>query len=630
MKKIFALILVLVFVLLLVACDKNETTPTTNSTTSSTDDSSDYPNTPPDDNTQIGPSHKNEPDVDPTRPTVEGTLAEALKVFDAVDTFGNEGKVSSYTDYTNVDVSKLAVNKQYKIEKGGIYRIYGKSTNGQIFVQAKDQNVILLLDGVDLTYAGSAPAIYAEDCASVTIIVAENSQNLIADTDVNGENAAIRVRSCNLKIGGKGKLTVQGNAKNAIACTKEIEINGGLFNLTSVKHGIYGKLGVTINGGKFVINAARSGIKSGDDEIGNEAIGKIVINSGSLRIKCYTNGLNATGSVSMTNGRLVVESMDKAVVATSDINVSGGMMILSTASDAIKSDTAINVSGSSNIKITSNGNGFECTNTDNNGKINVSTTGVIYIKTSPVYEKSATGEYKLDGDKYVLIEGNESVYDRYKLVECKGFETDGELKISKGSIGINSFEDCINGSNVTVSGGKLYLASQRDAIDGEQSVTVDGTADVKVIASEKGFRSAMVVNLNAGTTEIYANTDAIKSGAVSVLSGTHILYEKVEVEDAKAFTVRGGLFLSVSTTNEPVVARCLIPNAYGTLTDKELCIAGKYLSVIMGNAQYSVVLPKDYTEKISVFFAAESQGKCTAIIGQNEKSQELTQGSFYN
>ena len=629
MKRIFALILVLVFVLVLVACGKNETTPTTNSTTQSTDDNSDLPNTPPDDSTPVGPSHKNEPDVDPTRPTVEGVLAEDLKVFDAADTFGYEGKISSYTDYTNVDVSKVAVNKQYKIEKGGIYRIYGKSTNGQIYIQAKDQNVILLLDGVDLTYAGSAPTIYAEDCASVTIITAENSQNTIADTDVNGENAAIRVRSCNLKMGGKGKLTVKGNAKNGIACTKEIVIDGGIYNITSVKHGIYGKLGVTINGGKYSINSARSGIKSGDDEIGNEAIGKIEINSCSLRIKCYTNALNCTGPVTVTNGRIVVESLDKGIAATSDVNITGGTMIFSTASDAIKSDKAITVSGNANIKITTNGNGFECTNKANNGQVTISTTGIIYIKTTPVYVESTTGEYKLENGKYVLIEGTESVFERYKLVECKGIESDGEIKISKAIIGINSFEDCINGKNITISSGKLTLASQRDGADAEENLKVDGTSDVNVIASEKGLRAVKTVHLNAGTTTIYANTDAIKAGAVSVLAGTHILYEKVDVLDEKDFTIRGGFFLSVSTTNNPVVARCSVPNAYGTIDNKELCIAGKYFTVRMGVLQKTIVLPKDYTEKISVFFATSGSGNCSAIIGQEEASQALTQGTYY-
>lgn len=628
MKKIFALILALVFVLMLVACDKEKTPPTTNST-ASTEDDSNLPDTPPDDNTQVGPSIKNEPDVDPTRPTVEGTLEEALEVFKAVDTFGNEGKVSSYTDYTNVDVSKLAVNTQYKIEMGGIYRIYGKSANGQIYVKAKDQNVILLLDGVDLTNAGTGPAIYAEDCASVSIILAENSQNVINDASTNNENGAIRVRSCNLKMGGKGQLTLKGNAKHGIACTKEIELNGGIYNITSVRHGIYGKLGITVNGGKYVINSARSGLKSGDDEIGNEATGKIVINACSLRIKCYTNALNCIGPVTVNNGRITVDASGKGIVATSDVSITGGTMILNTAEDAIKSDTKIDVTGTSNIKITTNGNGFESTNKENTGSVTVSTSGVIYIKTLPTYVESTTGEYKLVNGKYVLIEAGETVVERYALIECKGFETDGTVKITKSTVGVNSFEDCLNGKTITVGSCVLVLSTQRDGMDASDSLTVEGNADVNIIASEKGLRAVNAVNLNAGKTTIYANTDAIKAGAVSVISGKHILFEKVEVEKAELFTIRGGTFLSVSTTNNPVVARCTIPNVYGAINDKNLCIAGKYFSVLMGTAQETIVLPKDYTEKLSVFFAAEAQGTGKAIIGQNEKTQELTQGSFY-
>lgn len=626
MKRFFALILALLCVLAMASCgdtnpDSSSSTPTSSKTDVETNDSN-IPTTPPDDNTQLGPDDKDDPTIDTTKPTVESVMGELLNVFTSEDTFGDEGKISSYTDYTNVNVKDLEGGKQYNIVSGGVYRLYGKAENGQIYIKAKDQAVILLLDGVNLKYAGSAPVIYAEDCSKVTIVLAEGSNNYLEDSSINGENGAIKVKSCDLFLDGKGKLTIKGNSKHAISNTKNLTINGGTYHITSVRHGVYGKLGVTVNGGKFTINSARSGFKSGDDEVGKETEGNIVINACSALIRCNTNGINAYGAVEINNGRITVEALGKAVVATKDININGGTMIFNTSEDAIKSDTNVNISGTSNIKIATNGNGVECVNVD------VSTTGVIYIKTIPSFTKDPAGIYKLVSGEYVLVDGTEAAYvERYTLRECKGFEIDEKIVVSSSKMGVNSYEDCFNAKIIEVKSGDIVLSTKKDGMDASESIAISGATNVNVLSSDKGLKAVSTVTLTSGNTTIVANTDAIKADTVSVVAGKHILFEKVEY--VTSFTIRGGTFLSISTTNKPVEVRATIPNASGVITHKSLCVDGKQISVFMGAAQVSVVLPKDYTEKMSVLFAAENQGECAVIIGSNEKTEILTQGKFY-
>ncbi len=638
MKKFLALTLALIFVLMLASCGQQEvpdptpsTTPSSNDTTNSSSSSSnpsdsenpDAPVTPPDEDTPLGPSDKDEPSVDITRPTVESVLGNVMDVFTAEDTYGNEGKISSYTDYTNVDVTALEGGKQYKIEKSGIYRITGKTANGQIYIKAKDQNVILLLDGVDITYAGSAPAIYAESCASVTIVLAEGSVNFVSDTNVNGEASAVRVRSCDLTLGGKGRLVVKGNAKHGISCTKNLIINGGSYNITAIRHGIYGKLSLTINGGKYLINSARSGFKSGDDEVGKEAEGKITINSCSADIRCNTNGINSYGTVEINDGRIQVEADGKAITATKDVNINGGTLIFKTAEDAIKSDQSINITGKANVKVTTNGNGIECVD------LTVSTTGVIYIKTIPVFTEDVNGEYKMVSGEYVLVDGTETGYTkRYTLTECKGIEADNLIKISKATIGIDSYEDGFNSTLIEASSAKLVISTKKDAMDSSTNITLGGTIDVNIIDSNKGIKATNTVTINSGKTTISAETDAIKADMVSIVTGEHILYEKVEY--VSNFTLRGGTLVCISTTNNPVKVKSTIPNASGTISHKDLCTYGQQLTVVMGTESVSITLPKDYSEKCSVLFAAECQSECVVIIGNNEKTETLTQGSFYS
>lgn len=214
MKKIFALMLVLAFMLVFVACgddssgDGASNGTSGNNVVSSTDKSekpgeddktdesnkpvvnSSIPDTPPEDDRPIGPGEddepddpsvpsgpndKDEPELDTKKETVVDALGSSLKVFEAADTFGNEGQISKFTSYTaEYNLSTLSAGQRVTIKSGGTYRITGKNLNSQIFIQAKDAHVIILLDGVDLTSTTSVPAIYAEDCASVTIVLAEN------------------------------------------------------------------------------------------------------------------------------------------------------------------------------------------------------------------------------------------------------------------------------------------------------------------------------------------------------------------------------------------------------------------------------------------------------------------------
>ncbi|MBO5091083.1 MAG: carbohydrate-binding domain-containing protein, partial [Clostridia bacterium] len=317
MKKIAIILLSLMMVFALVACggntgtDTNTNTDTTSDTNTNTDTSTDTTDT----NTSTDTGNGgNVPDV-PQTPTyesssVEETLKEELGVFEEETTFGNEGSLG-FTTNNEIDVSKY-LNKKISITEGGTYKVYGTSSDGQISIEAVDQDVYIVLAGVSLTSGNSitGPAIFAKDCASVTIILEDGTENYLADNSANdGEGAVIRVRSCPLTLDGTGSLTIEANAKNAIANTKELTIEGGKYNIKAPGHGIYGKLGLTINGGTFDIEAEKSGFKSGDgDDTTNYEYGYIDINAGNTVISCGTNGFNCVGPVTIDNGRVEINA----------------------------------------------------------------------------------------------------------------------------------------------------------------------------------------------------------------------------------------------------------------------------------------------------------------------------------
>ena len=627
MKKIVALLLALVVVFALVACGANTNTGTnTNTNTGETNSNTNTSITPGNSNTDGGNENPGEgggdetggepapvvPEYDST--TVEEALKEDLKVFDKDSSFGNEGEVFDYTTSYEINLSRDAMNASYKIDKGGAYRVYGASSDGQIFINAVDQHVVLVLDNVSLTSGNSiaGPAIYAVDCASVTIVLKEGTTNYLSDSAVNdGEGAVIRVRSCDLIIDGKGALVIDAKAKNAIANTKELTINSGSYVLNAPNHGIYGKKGVTINGGTYDINSGKSGIKSGDGDTSEDyEYGYIKVTAGNIDIDCGTNGFNCVGPVTIENGKVVIDSeKGNAIEAINSVSVNGGTMILKSYKSTISSDEDVNIGGSSNIKLETTGNGISATN------VTIATKGVVYIKTILSYETVTESTQETD-TRYVLVDGEYVIYDatvhgtkvtQYVLRPGKGVNAD-KLTVKKGTIGIDSFQDAINVDTFEATGATMVLYTLKDAVDASISASVSGEADITILGAEKGINSDSVV-VNGGNLYVIAAKDAINSDSTVINGGVVYLFDKIDTGSNGTVTVNGGILLMITTNNVPQTTGGTSQYISAPVANKEYALPGNWINVITGDDVARVELPKDYTDKMVIYYSSETMGE---------------------
>ena len=641
MKRAIAILLSLLVVFALVACGTGNTDTNTNTSTdtdTTTDTGSGGGNDTNTDSSGNQNTDSSTGDTDSDKPTppvyesttVEDALKNDLGVFDEEDKYGNEGSIIDYVAVNEIDVSREANNKQAFIGKGGAYRIYGTSNDGQIYVSAPDEDVILILDGVSLTSGNSivGPAIFAVDCSSVTIVLVEGKENYLADNSANdGEGAVIRVRSCDLTIEGKGTLKVDGKAKNAIANTKELTINSGNFEISAVGHGIYGKLGVNINGGKFNIDAGKSGIKSGDgDDASSYEYGYIKVNSGSISIDCTTNGFNCVGPVTIKDGRINIASENgNGIDALEDVEISGGTLIFDSYKSAIATDANVEITDNANLKLIATGNGISAE------KVTLDADGVIYIKTTPTYEK-VTAETSETKTRYVYKDGTYVEYDPtvdgknatlYILRDSRGFEAT-EVVIKDGTIGIDSYQDCFNVEKLTVTKGKLVLFTVGDAIDASVQADISGNAEINVLGAEKGIK-AEALNIDGGSLNIVAVKDAINTRAGVISGGTVYLFDKIDLGTDGTITVNGGVLLMVSTTDNKQSTAGELSFVSAVITEREYALAGNYLKITSGEDIVLVELPKDYTEKMAVYYASSTVGENgTVSIGSCDSDGVFT------
>ena len=216
---------------------------------------------------------------------------------------------------------------QITITAHGIYRLSGTLADGQVLVDCGDTGEVwLILDGADITSTSGA-CIYIKQADRTHISLEKDSVNLLVDgvnyTFDPGDDepdGTIFARD-DLVLQGEGKLIIDANFKNAIAAKDDLTINGGVYDITSVGHGIKGKDSLTITGGVISVDAEGDGLKSTNAEGGSK------------------------GVVTITGGVVDVFAGDEGIQAISDVTVSGGVVTVDSRNNGIRSGTVLNLTG---------------------------------------------------------------------------------------------------------------------------------------------------------------------------------------------------------------------------------------------------------------------------------------------
>ena len=646
MKKFLSILLILVLSVTVLLCSCNDSTTDTNTdtntdtsaSTGSTDTSADTGSTDTSKPSGSG-SGTTKPGTNDDKPeiTYDTPIEHNLKVdnsvkldiFDSANTFGNEGNTTDYTNATPIDVSQLANNKTYTITKGGVYRIYGKSENGQILVNLKDavnREVVLVLDNLEMSYKGTKSVIYIEKCEKATIVLPANTVSTLTDTTNNLEKGVIHVRSCDLILDGKGTLNLNATAEKSrgIFNTKTLIVEGGIYNITTAySHGIQGEEGLTINGGTFNITSAKSGLKTGDfdeDKPLEAVTGTLTINGGSINVNSNTNGISAHGSVTINNGRINIVSKSDGIDVSNTATLNGGITIVSAENDGIKCDTAV-ISGTANVKLLTGNDGIDAVT------VNATTSGTVYIKTNVddnAFVVDPLGSYIIKNHKFTLVDTSKYPNETYYSLEsCKGIKADGVVSIENAILGIDSYEDAIDGTDVNIISGRVVLASSDDGIDVAGNVTISGT--LEIMYSNKGIKTpSLTINEN-GLVTVISTSDAVDSPLVLVEGGTLFLLEKLDLTDG-TLVVNGGTVIAISSTKNAVTAQTSLNDLsisnYPTTTN---AVYGNWLRITNGETSVVLRLPKSYEDKLSLTCISEdiTSGEYSIEIGTYQVGDKI-------
>ena len=391
------------------------------------------------------------------------------------------------------------------IQCGGTYCISGTLNEGQIVVDAKDSNVNLVLNGVDITCSNSSPVLVKEADKTV-IALADGSENVLNDGEnyiyedgnTDKPDSAIYSKDDITFIGSSGSLTVNGNYNDGIKGKDDLVIEGGNITVNSVNDGITGKDSLLVTDGNITVDAGKDGLKSSNET--DEGKGNIKIDGGNINIVSDGDGIQGINNVEVNDGEIniVTNGGSENAPEKKEAPPGGEMM-----------DGGPRPSNENQNEMPENNQpeppeGFSDEKREALNDQMRKEQGPPDMENQDIYQGEMPGNEQ-DDSKSEDTEISNS---------AKAIKSDVNLVINGGNITIDSYDDGIHSNDaVIVNGGTINIASGDDGIHADNTLDIN-EGNIEVSKSYEGIES-QVININGGNIYVTSSDDGINASGGS-------------------------------------------------------------------------------------------------------------------
>lgn len=418
----------------------------------------------------------------------------------------------------------------YTITKAGEYTVAGLLSEGQLIVDAGDEDeVTIVLNGTSITCSSGSP-IYVKNASEVKIKSEENTFNEVIDkraeaTDDSSDdagNAAIYA-TCDLKLVGKGALVVTGNYNNGIQSKDDLSIKNVIVKVTAVNNAIKGNDAVDIESGDIIaISTKWDGIKTSNSSLSNKGNQKgiVTITGGNIDVYTACDGIDAAYGVDISgDGNLNIYT-DTYSEYSEEVTTSGSSSGSNSSTNKTASANTVSyVAASDNISNAPGGNMGGGTPPDMNG----GNAPDMSNGNAPDMNGSSGGGMGGDNGSGMPGGNNQSGNSSKKSYSTKGIKADSEINISGFTININSTDDGIHANSdsgvletgedgkgtIVINGGTITISSGDDGMHADKQLDAnDGY--INIVTSYEGLE-AITINLNGGKVYVYAADDGINA-----------------------------------------------------------------------------------------------------------------------
>ena len=446
-----------------------------------------------------------------TDTTVTSSItAQDTNVTHADDADNYKTEITGEFSITSTDGSTITQNDSvYTITKSGEYTVTGLLSEGQIVVNADDNaEITIVLNGTSITCSNGSP-IYIKNADNVKIKSEENTYNCIVDARAEADdnpdnsssengNAAIYA-ACDLKLVGKGALSVTGNYNNGIQSKDDISIKNVTIKVNAVNNAIKGNDEVAIESGEIIaISRKGDGIKTSNSSLSNK--GNVIISGGNIDIYAACDGIDAAYGV--------------------DVSGDGNLNIYTDTYSNYSEAVAADNSGSSASSV---GTPPDMNNTQNNGNMG-NPPDMNNSSSNSGNNRDMKGNFSGGNRAANGMPGNNSSGNSSKKsYSTKGIKAESEINISGAAINISSTDDGIHANSdsgvletgedgkgiISISGGTITISTGDDGIHADKELNItDGY--INVLTSYEGLE-AITINISGGQSFIYAADDGINA-----------------------------------------------------------------------------------------------------------------------
>ncbi len=467
-----------------------------------------------------------------TQQTVTATAVPITIEYDPEDLDTSSAASTTITlsgDAIAVEGAGAVVNdSSVTITAAGTYDISGTLDNGQIIVETADKDpVVLILNGVDITYATSAP-IYVSNAEKVIITLAQGTDNIITDgatytfADPTATGAALDEPNAalfshdDLTINGSGSLTVNANYNNGIASKDDLKITGGIITVNAVNDGIKGRDSIAVKDANITITAGGDGMQSNNDE--DVQKGYVAIESGKINITAALDGIQAETSLLVSGGEI-------------NITTGGGSGNSSTAGGGMWGGRGME------------GNPNKPTESAKGLKAGVDVTilaGTITINSADDAIHS-NGSMTISDGTLLLASGDDGVH------------ADATLVINGGTINVTQSYEGIESALITINGGNLHLIASDDGVNvagGSDGSSVNGRPGQNEFAASSNYH----LYINGGYLYVDAGGDGLDSNGVFDMTDGFVIVNgptnngNGPLDYMGSFNITGGFLVAVGSS----------------------------------------------------------------------------------
>jgi len=305
-------------------------------------------------------------------------------------------------DVSEATIIEIADEQTYEIEEVGVYVLTGNGQNVSIVVNAADEKVQLVLEGLMIENTDK-PVIEVVDADKVFITTTKSVSELkVINNFEESDKDSVIFSNDDLVFNGRGSLTIISDYGNGITSKDDLKITGSSLYVSSSLDAIEANDSIRIYDGSIRVNSLKDGLHTENDS-------------------------QDKGYIYITGGLLEIAAEDDGIMASSIIEIHGGEIGVSKSSEGLEANQIYIYDGSLNI--VSSDDGINATS-----KVGLDV--LVEIYDGDIYIEMAEGDTDAidsNGDLYV--------YGGNITLKCgSSFDADGTAELIDGYVLVNGEE----------------------------------------------------------------------------------------------------------------------------------------------------------------------------------------------